>query len=580
MISTLFSMHNIKYIISVDDCFHTQKREEMEAIVYSEMCGSLDPFKPTLSSCGYDEAVAEIDEMHSMGVDTSALIRAFLSEIKQEQLLMCYELCEENGTTYTKERDTILTFLEGLKADGLIVGYHTFPSTNEANQFNTQEAGMTEGAILWLLDRNFNRAGESEEAGLKLAENILSRKNTVQNYIYILSAIEPSSDRTEDEIEAEFDKVLAANCLPDAHSFIYYISKRRLETKNNTKIAKSLSQGFKRKACFELFRLLDSCLSDGVSAASGRVQQIRQRTLNYLFANKASVRGEPYIEVAARLVQIFQQDEYNKAIAGQHCLIAQKARYYEKLCTTISEAAGNEQELTSTLKEFRDLELYDKHLNEKHCEIATGDIFKIENSYFLLVSQACDTCLRSDGHRKLAVASLLEIQDNKQAHFSYPLSCFLDMKKPVVLYHAMKSIPFDILDLCVFNANGQAAIVLNDIAAFEMVLENFTQNYRTRFCEVLETITKVQKHKTTLDTFLSGSADITAKEAKDAYEYLESLDPNMKKYDNAEIAIAYPVQRIARLNELTTIDIVKEYGIALSRIGHPFDFSESVPTSE
>lgn len=580
MISTLFSMHNIKYIISVDDCFLTQKREEMEAIVYSEMCGSLDPFKPTLSSCGYDEAVAEIDEMHSMGVDTSALIRAFLSELKQEQLLMCYELCEENGTTYTKERDTILTFLEGLKADGLIVGYHTFPSTNEANQFNTQEAVMTEGAILWLLDRNFNRAGESENAGLKLAENILSRKNTVQNYIYILSAIEPSSDRTEDEIEAEFDKVLAANCLPDAHSFIYYISKRRLETKNNTKIAKSLSQGFKRKACFELFRLLDSCLSDGVSAASGRVQQIRQRTLNYLFANKASVRGEPYIEVAARLVQIFQQDEYNKAIAGQHCLIAQKARYYEKLCTTISEAAGNEQELTSTLKEFRDLELYDKHLNEKHCEIATGDIFKIENSYFLLVSQACDTCLRSDGHRKLAVASLLEIQDNKQTQFSYPLSCFLDMKKPVVLYQAMKSIPFDILDLCVFNANGQAVIVLNDIAAFEMVLENFTQNYRTRFCEVLETITKVQKHKTTLDTFLSGSADITAKEAKDAYEYLESLDPNMKKYDNAEIAIAYPVQRIARLNELTTIDIVKEYGIALSRIGHPFDFSEAVPTSE
>ena len=580
MISTLFMMHNIKYIISVDDCFFTQKREEMEAIVYSEMCGSLDSFRPMLSLCGYDEAVAEIDEMHNMGVDTSSLIRAFLSELKQEQLLMCYELCEENGTTYTKERDTILTFLEGLKTDGQIIGYHTFPSTNEANQFNTQEAGMTEGAILWLLDRNFSRVGESEEAGLKLAENILSRKNTVQNYIYILSAIEPASGRTEDEIEAEFDKVLAANCLPDAHSFIYYISKQRLETKNNTKVAKSLSQGFKRKACFELFRLLDSCLSDGVSAASRRIQQIRQKTLNYLFANKASVRGEPYIEVAARLVQIFQQDEYNKAIAGQHCLIAQKARYYEKLCTTISEAAGNDRELTSTLKEFRNLELYDKHVNAKHCEIATGDIFKIGDSYFLLVSQACDTCLRSDGHRTLDVASLLEIQDNKQTKFSYPLSCFRDMKKPFVMYHAMKSIPFDILDLCVFNANGQASIVLNDIASFETALENFTQNYRTRFCDVHKTISGVQKYKTTLESFLCGNTDITFQDAKDAYEYLESLDPYMKKYDNAEIAIAYPVQRIARLNELTTIDIVKEYGIALSRIGHPFDFSEAVPVSE
>lgn len=40
------------------------------------------------------------------------------------------------------------------------------------------------------------------------------------------------------------------------------------------------------------------------------------------------------------------------------------------------------------------------------------------------------------------------------------------------------------------------------------------------------------------------------------------------------------VRRIARLNELTTIDIVKEYGIALSRIGHPFDFSGEISAFE
>lgn len=226
------------------------------------------------------------------------------------------------------------------------------------------------------------------------------------------------------------------------------------------------------------------------------------------------------------------------------------------------------------------IELYNKHINAQHCEIATGDIFKIGSSYFLLVSQACDTCLRSDGHRKLEFASLLEIQDNKQTKFSYPLSCFLDMQKPVVMYHALKIIPFDILDLCVFNGSGQASVVLNDIASFDSDLEAYTNNYRIRFGEVLETVKAVQSNRAKLESFLSGGADITAEDAKAAYEYLEGVDSNMKKFDSIEIAISFPVRRIARLNELTTIDIVKEYGIALSRIGHPFDFSGEISAFE
>lgn len=318
---------------------------------------------------------------------------------------------------------------------------------------------------------------------------------------------------------------------------------------------------------------VDNCLSDGLSETSTRVQKIRQKTLNYLFTNKVSAKGEPYIEVAARLVEIFHQDEYNRAIAGRHSLIAEKARYYEKLCSAITEPIGNEKQLTSTLKEYRAIELYNEHVNQQHCEIATGDIFEIGSSYFLLVSQSCDTCLRSDGHRKLKFASLLEIQDNKETKYSYKLSCFLNMKKPVVLYHSLKTIPFEVLDLCVFNTNGQSSIVLNDLATFEKDLESYTQNYRLRFREVLEFVKTIQFNKKRLESFFAGEAGISAEDAKIAYNYLEDLDPNIKNFDTVEIAISFPVRRVARLRELIAIDIVKEYGIALSRIGHPFDFT-------
>lgn len=400
----------------------------------------------------------------------------------------------------------------------------------------------------------------------------LSSSSKTTGYFFDLR-IGPANGINEDEIEEEFDKVLAEHCSPNTFSFIYYINKQRLQTKNNDKIAKSLAQGFKRKACFELFQLFNDCLSDGLSETSTRVQKIRQKTLNYLFTNKVSAKGEPYIEVAARLVEIFHQDEYNRAIAGRHSLIAEKARYYEKLCSAITEPIGNEKQLTSTLKEYRAIELYNEHVNQQHCEIATGDIFEIGSSYFLLVSQSCDTCLRSDGHRKLKFASLLEIQDNKETKYSYKLSCFLNMKKPVVLYHSLKTIPFEVLDLCVFNTNGQSSIVLNDLANFEKDLESYTQNYRLRFREVLEFVKTIQFNKKRLESFFAGEAGISAEDAKIAYNYLEDLDPNIKNFDTVEIAISFPVRRVARLRELIAIDIVKEYGIALSRIGHPFDFT-------
>ena len=573
MINKLFSMHNIKYIISVDDCFFAPKRENMEAAVYAEMCRSLDPFRAFLTN--QDDAVAEIDAMMSMGEDFTALIYPLLNNLPDADLSRCYEICEQNGIKFTEERNEIIAFLEGLKSECLITKYLTFSSTSEANSFDAQKEGMADSAILWLLDRNFSRIGESEEAGLQLAENILSRNNDYQNYIFILSDIGNTDEhKKEDEIEAEFDIFLATHCTPNTHSFIYYISKRRLLSKKTEKIAKSLAQGFKRKACFELFQLFNSCLCEGGTAASARVLKIRQKILNYLFANKVSVRGESYTEEAARLVQIFQQDEYNRAIARKHRLIAEKARYYEKLCTEIIETIGDEKGVKSILKEYRGVELYNNYVNEQHSEIATGDIFEIESKYYILVSQACDTYLRSDGHRKLEFASLLEIQDNKQPKYSYRLSCFLEMQKPTVIYHNLKIIPFDILDLCVFNDSGKASIALKKIETFGKEIEAYTINYRNRFAKVLNTVSDIQATKNKLNDFLSGKTTVTAEDARVAYEHLESLDPNMKKYDNVEDTISFPVRRITRLNELTTIDIVKEYGITLSRIGQPFDFTE------
>lgn len=111
-------MHNIKYIISVDDCFFSRKKEDMKAIIYSKMCDSLDPFRTILSSYHENDLVAEIDEMKEGGIDCSALISSLLDGLSDEDLLRCYEACEKNGVTYAEERDSILSFLQSLKEGG------------------------------------------------------------------------------------------------------------------------------------------------------------------------------------------------------------------------------------------------------------------------------------------------------------------------------------------------------------------------------------------------------------------------------------------------------------------------------
>ena len=112
MINTLFSMHNIKYIISVDVCFFSQKKVDMKAIIYSKMCHSLDPFRTFLPSYHENNLVAEIDEMQNNGIDCSVLISSLLDDLNDENLLKCYEACEKMELHTLKNAIVFFPFLK------------------------------------------------------------------------------------------------------------------------------------------------------------------------------------------------------------------------------------------------------------------------------------------------------------------------------------------------------------------------------------------------------------------------------------------------------------------------------------
>jgi len=574
MISTLLDMHKIKYIISVDDCYFAPKQEEIKAAVFSEMCTSMEPFKECLMKIGESALLDEIDSLSDLDMEGDVLIENMLKEIAEGDLLELYSIINSQNS-YMEEQNGILAFLQDLKQGGQIEDYLTVYSTMEAAKIDCNDVGMNDGNILWLLDRDFSQVGESTEAGIQFAKTLIQRQSEQDNYVYILSAVAKDSDISEDDLEREFDEVLFSTCQAEESSFIYYINKERIRPDKKDKFAKSLAQGFKRKACYEIFKAYSECLHKSQCASLKMIFDMKQKTLNYLLSQKITEKGESHIDFIARFVHIFHTNEYNKFLSLEHDFIAKKIHYYEELSEKVKDGCGNTNEMTPILKVVREMELYNKHINSQHLEISTGDIFKVGELYYILVSQSCDTYLRINGKRKLDYATLLQIEDAVAGkdEYCYKLSCFDGFKKPYISYQKIVTIPFDILDLCVFNDNGEACIETEYIEKVKTpMLIGYTKNFNYRLAIILEHIRLVYKNQRVVEQFFAQEKEVSSKEAQSAYEALTNETPFMKKYKISDGRFSYSAQRVCRLDELTTVDIIKEYGTVLSRIGHPFDF--------
>lgn len=574
MIKELFEFNNIKYVVSVDDCYFAPKPEEIKAKIYSEMCESIEPFRECLKNLGKEEQVNVYEELKEYSGDGATVLATLLEELSPDELMEINKLTDQNESIYDKEQKGIQDFLNGIQADGCIERYLTFSTTKEAACFDVDAEKLNAGGILWLLDRNFERVGEAPDAGINLAKTLIQRNDGRENFVYILSAVGNASEQNEDDIEAEFDDVLSNECDLTEASFVYYINKDRVLDNKERLIARSLAQGFKRKACYELFGIYKDCLVKSVDTSKEKIHRIKQGTLNYLFDKVVNDKGESSLELLTRLVQIFQVDEYNKKLAQTHDLIADKLSYYESLCSVVKDLEEGKK-ITPILKEFRNVELYNRHINQQHLEISTGDVFEVGGEYYVLVSQACDISLRKNGERKLRLASLLKIEDSPKEKFKYSLSCFMEYEKPAVLYQSQTNIPFELLDLCVLNCDGQAKLKTEWFGSDEkLALHRYTPNYIARIKLVIATIRQIYESKFTLMSYWEGKKEISLDCAKTVYESLTNVDPWLKKFDVLDGSITYQIKRICRLNEMVANDIVRQYGVTLSRIGHPFDFSD------
>jgi len=540
------------------------------------MCLDIEKFAGFLIENDKLSWIERIREIIAIGEDASGLIHELLDKLSEEEVGKCYQVFGKSEEAYSSDQTEILSFLSILEKEGLISQYWTLSNIHQAIEFNRSEASNLTGSILWLVDRDFARIGDSHDAGLQLANTLIMEKNSNSNFVYIVSGVGDNNDPSDDEdgIEDEFDRIIASIVAEQAtQSLIYFIRKRLLFSGKNDRIAKSLARGFKRKESYEFIDIYRKCLIESVMAASENIFSIKHGTLNYLLEEKVAKNGESCIDFMTRLIHILLSEQYNQSIAAVIKDVSERVCGYQELCAIIEDKVGDQNKQDGILKKIREMEMYNSHINTMFMELSTGDVYMIGSCPYILISQACDVFLREGGARKLQTATLLPIENEAHGDYVYKLSCFRNYSQPSVVLDKPIHVPFEVLDLCVLNDDGVASI---GTALIENGMENsfdaHSVNFNKRILAVIERIKTVYENKTLLDKHIKMNGDISNDDFLSAISDLVCESPLLTEYTFEGERLVYPIQRICRLNELTTLDIADKYGNALARVGHPFDF--------
>jgi len=490
----LFKLHNIKYAISVDDCYVPFVTEEIKSQIINLICEDFNSLASFFDEIGKRDKYNEINDFPDLEYNMQALVSALVTDdLSNDELKLLLESSGNADMIYSGDRNVIINFLENLKNDGIIIEYQTIATTNVANQFLTSEVKDIDGSILWLLDKDFAKVNESPDAGIRLAENILMDNGGLCHYIYILSSL-PLEAGTAEAERAECDRILIEKCEnTDNGSLISWLKKSDLLSGDMNLITQDIVYGIKRKSCYDLFDIYKKCLDKSIAAATKTLKEFSQEVLDCLLHKKVNEKGESNIELIARMINILQTDEYNKAFSNEFKNISERMNNYGKLCNDIGICEPIDEEEPQLLTKLREVELFNNHVNTQFLELSTGDIFMYKKKYYLLISQSCDTFLRKDGQRSLENATLLEIIRNDKesiTNFRHDLSCFPNFDCPAaVVFRKPIHIPFDILDLCVMNPEGQACLNLDLFIEKDINhLINHSYNFNKRIVKVIKLI--------------------------------------------------------------------------------------------
>ena len=316
---------------------------------------------------------------------------------------------------------------------------------------------------LFLFDQDLSKEGGDPEGGIKIIASLLAGSDTGNLICGLLTHTVTPEEQPEAWLELSEDHGIERDrflVIPKLH-----LSKDPILFAQTLKLV-ALSPDFT-----ELMKKTKEVIGDAVDFAARRVSDISIYDLDHIVFQVSADEGLWEPDMLFRLHALFHRLESRRLAheGGELEGIASRLRAVSNIPTRSGHSPPS-----STWK-IQHEELYESadYLNKNHLPLELGDIFAKTGSdskkRYILLAQPCDLMVRNNGKRQpeLAHVPLAEVTPaSKRPNYAEAIAYFGDdpNERWYVKLKQVHQVCACLLDLCVFNDDGCAAIQIGGVA--------------------------------------------------------------------------------------------------------------------
>ena len=429
---------------------------------------------------------------------------------------------------------------------------------------------------LFLFDRDFSETGGDAEGGIKIIASLLARNDTGNLICGLLT--HTVTPETQPEQWAELSK--AHNIPKDRFIVIptLHLSKAPILFAQTLKFA-ALSPDFA-----ELKRKTKEIIAEAATVAANRVEEVNIYDLDHIVFQVSADEGLWEPDMLFRLHALFHRLESRRLAheGGTLEAIASKLRAVSGIPTNCELFPP-----PSSAWALQREELYepDDYINRNHLPLELGDIFERVGASsikrYILLAQPCDLMVRRNGKRqpeihRVPIAEVMAAKDPPHYSEEMPYFSASPTEKWYVKLKLVHFVRTCILDLCVFNQDGVAKIVVNGNApsgirpAWSLRHGILSRNWGRAVREADKLALAVAESQ--------GPAHVRQQTARDVRGLF--FDDDLFKGSLAEAdgtrTVMYDCKRVGRISRARAIGFLMSYTATLGRPAHKREFGTDV----
>lgn len=313
----------------------------------------------------------------------------------------------------------------------------------------------------------------------------------------------------------------------------------------------------------------------GLKKALEQFGDIDLQTLTSIVFESSQTEGTWEVETILRVVRAFIGESLDNRVYGDQRI----AEAVKEIAAAAAVGTGADERLSQSAFEIQHAERYvtGDYLTSRRVALANGDLFEVTDSSnstsrWVLVGQACDLAIRSNGKRNGSPTHLtvlpVEERDKKPKGAHVELLHYLPQGagRVFVRLTAPAFVPTAILDLAAFSATGEAVWSLGaEVEAMGVA------GWQKRAKKVSDQVKGAFLHHDDL-------ADLDDERRCSIIELgLPGADQPKIRPAVGDDDVRYPIRRVGRLRERQAETVLQAFGLAISRTAEVHDLARISP---